>query len=156
MIVYFMRHGKAEDYSDDDESRALTSDGIRKTEDAARALKVLKAQPSAIFASPRKRAQQTAAIVAKAYGMEVITRSELNFEFSLALLRDVLSADALGDEVLMVGHNPSMSQVIGEVCGVRVEMKKGGIAAVNLPAHNPQHGHLLWLATPALLSAISS
>jgi phosphohistidine phosphatase len=154
MIVYFMRHGKAEDYSEDDESRALTAEGIRKTEDATHALKLLKAQPSAILASPRKRAQQTAVIIAKAYDLSVQTRLQLDFEFTLALLREVLSDEQLGDEVLLVGHNPSISQVIGEVCGVRVEMKKGGIAAVNLPATSPQHGHLLWLATPAMLSAI--
>jgi phosphohistidine phosphatase len=34
--------------------------------------------------------------------------------------------------VLMVGHDPSFSQVVHDLTGARVEFKKGGVAAVRM------------------------
>jgi phosphohistidine phosphatase len=155
MIVYLMRHGKAEDLAMSDEVRALTSEGVRKTEDAARVLAHLKIQPSAIYASPRVRAQQTAQIVAKALGQPVTTREELDFSFDLGRMIGLLAAHDDREEVLLVGHNPSLSEVVEAACGARVMLKKGAVAALNWSQASPRQAELLWLATPALLSGLA-
>ncbi|MCS6835330.1 MAG: phosphohistidine phosphatase SixA [Anaerolineae bacterium] len=154
MIVYLMRHGKAEDLAISDEARALTSEGVRKTEEAARVLAHMKIQPSAIYASPRVRAQQTAHIVAKALGLTVTTREALDFNFDLGRMVSLLAIHEDQEEVLLVGHNPSLSEVVRSACGANVMLKKGAVAALNWSQTAPRQAELLWLATPALFGSL--
>jgi len=155
MIVYIMRHGKAEDLALSDEVRALTSEGVRKTEEAARVLRRLNIQPNAIYASPRTRAQQTAQIVAQALGQRVTTREELDFAFDLGRMMGLLVSHDERDEVLLVGHNPSLSEVVQAACGANVMLKKGAVAALNWSQAVPRQAELLWLATPSLFGSLA-
>ncbi len=63
---------------------------------------------------------------------------------------------AMGDEegdgrVLVVGHEPDFSQVIRDLTGARIDMKKGGVAAVRLDG---SRGELIVLLRPRELRAI--
>jgi phosphohistidine phosphatase len=40
-------------------------------------------------------------------------------------------ASGLGDDVLLVGHDPDFSMAVHELTGAQVRMKKGGLAAVD-------------------------
>ena len=55
----------------------------------------------------------------------------------------------LGDEVLLVGHDPDFSDAIARVTGARVKLKKGGLAAIG-------EGELHLLVRPRELKAIAN
>ena len=56
------------------------------------------------------------------------------------------------DKLMLVGHEPDFSKVIGRLMGDgRVVMKKGGLAVVELTELEPLRGRLLCLATPQML-----
>ena len=40
-------------------------------------------------------------------------------------------AAGLGDEVLLVGHDPDFSEAVHDLTGARVSMKKGGLAGID-------------------------
>jgi phosphohistidine phosphatase len=58
-------------------------------------------------------------------------------------------AAGLGDDVLLVGHDPDFSAAVHSLTGAQVRMKKGGLAGV-------ERGELLALMRPRELKAISS
>ena len=71
MELLVMRHGDAED-SKDDFHRRLTSLGRDEAKDAALAISSRGLAPEVIYASPLKRAQETAGIVAEHLRMDVV------------------------------------------------------------------------------------
>lgn len=153
MILYFLRHGDAEQIAGiRDQDRKLTEKGITRTHNAAKVLATLAIQPTHIFSSPRVRARQTAEIVASALNQTVEIREELDFDFNLAALRPLLNGMAANAEVMLVGHNPSMSEVVSELTGAQIDMKKGGLARIDLMSAST--GELIWLIAPKVFDAI--
>lgn len=155
MQLYFLRHAQAEFGSDiSDHDRQLTARGVERTRTAARVMAALDLDISHIYSSPRVRSLQTAEIVAEALGLSVEIRDEVNFGFSAegvtALIRD-LPEDA---SVIFVGHEPSMSTVVGQLTGALVEMKKGGLARVDLDVIPALRGHLVWLIAPKVFDVL--
>jgi phosphohistidine phosphatase len=123
-VIWLLRHGDAEDGADDF-ARKLTAKGERQARDAGRALAGLGVEIDACLASPRIRAQETARLACESLAVEVEEAQELGGgDF------DVAALVAGRGEVLLVGHEPDFSRVVGDLTGARVEMKKGGIAAV--------------------------
>jgi phosphohistidine phosphatase len=57
-------------------------------------------------------------------------------------------AAGLGDEVLLVGHDPDFSMAVHDLTGAQVRMKKGGLAAV-------EKGELKVLLRPVETRAIA-
>src|SRR5215216_1709164 len=123
-VIWFLRHGDAEDGSPDFDRR-LTEKGRRQSRDAGAALAALGVELELCLSSPRVRARDTARLACEALGIEV------TIEESLSGGRfDPLGLAAGLDQVLLVGHEPDFSDAIGELTGARVDMKKGGLAAV--------------------------
>jgi phosphohistidine phosphatase len=54
--------------------------------------------------------------------------------------------------LLLVGHEPDFSQVVGDLTGARIQMKKGGVAAVNVERGG---GELLALLRPKELRKLA-
>jgi phosphohistidine phosphatase len=123
-VIWFLRHGDAED-GDDDFARELTEKGERQSRDAGRALAELGVELDACITSPLVRAKQTAELACQALGLEPEEANELSGgDF------DPHGLTAGRGNVLLVGHEPDFSRAVGDLTGARVEMKKGGIAAV--------------------------
>jgi phosphohistidine phosphatase len=57
-------------------------------------------------------------------------------------------AAGLGDNVLLVGHDPDFSMAVHALTGAQVRMKKGGLAGI-------EKGELIALMRPAELEAIA-
>ena len=57
-------------------------------------------------------------------------------------------AAGLGDEVMLVGHEPDFSMALHVMTGAQVRMKKGGLAGVD-------RGELKLLLRPAELQALA-
>jgi phosphohistidine phosphatase len=126
-MVWLLRHGDAEDEATDDASRRLTEKGERQAVAAGRALAALGVSLDACLTSPKVRAAETARIVCRELcGPEPEEVEALRGgDFEIGEL-----AAGRGD-LLLVGHEPDFSRAIAAATGGRVEMKKGGVAAVD-------------------------
>jgi phosphohistidine phosphatase len=123
-VIWFLRHGDAEDGSPDFE-RKLSEKGRGQARDAGSALAALGVELEVCLTSPRVRARETAELAAAALRVEVVSEDRLA---GGAFHAGELTAGL--DSVLLVGHEPDFSDVIAELTGARVDMKKGGLAAV--------------------------
>jgi phosphohistidine phosphatase len=157
MKLYFLRHAEAEDGKDlDDHDRRLTTNGIERTSAAAKVMTKLDIVPLFIYSSPRVRARQTADIVAQHLGMGVDVREEVDFTFSLKAVEKLIAELKPEDDVMFVGHEPSFSATIGALTGASVEMKKGGLARVDVISTFPLRGVLVWLVAPKIFDVLTA
>jgi phosphohistidine phosphatase len=121
-----LRHGDAAKGSPDTE-RPLTDKGRAQARAAGEALKALGVDFDACLTSPKVRALDTARIACKPLGVEPQLESGLaggSFD-----ARELTAG--LGDDVLLVGHDPDFSNAVHDLTGARVSMKKGGLAGVD-------------------------
>jgi phosphohistidine phosphatase len=160
MKLYVLRHGVAEEVSPDgdDASRRLTPAGRRRIRTAAAGMRALGLRVDLILTSPFPRAAETAAIVAEALGGDAVPEELPALEQGVAPVETVraLQPFARYEHVLIVGHEPGLSGVIallltGSEDGLKIVLKKGGLAA--LDAHDPARAGatLRWVLTPRQL-----
>jgi phosphohistidine phosphatase len=164
MHLYLVRHGIAMDRDDPkcppDPERPLTPKGIKKTHAAALGFAELNVQPDAILTSPWLRAVQTAEIFCEVMRISSnkIARVDTlkGTSTPTELFRDLAKLRA--KEVLCFGHEPHLHLVIGHVLhsGARItELKKAGIAYLNLEHISPPQGQLLALYPPSTLRLLA-
>ena len=141
-MLWLLRHADAAE-GRPDEARPLTPRGIEQSRVAGLALAKLGVQIEHCLSSPKRRAMETAQLACESLGVEIITEPAL----AGSMYDPERLAAGLGETVL-VGHNPSISNVLRDMTGARVHLRKGGIAAV-------QRGELILLMTPTELAAIA-
>ncbi len=190
MRLYFLRHGEAgsrEEWTGPDDERPLTKAGKAEMRDVARGMRWLGLGAEVVLSSPLVRAQQTAAIAAEALGKSVTLAPGLASGCTLVALAETLAAhlptppppeaaDATAHEhstgaafpggVLLVGHEPDFSMLIGTLIGRKgsaaITLKKAALCRVDLDptahgwrwdaAHLRASGALVWLLTAKQLS----
>lgn len=121
----------------------------------ARQLRRLGVTVDTLVSSPLARAIQTAEIVAQVLKLEpgLVIDQRLAPGFALPQLRAVLAEHASRDTLMLVGHEPDLSTVIGRLIGAgRVVCKKGGVARVDLVSPTALQGDLVWLLPPRVLA----
>lgn len=124
----------------------------------AREGKTMAALPLAldvVITSPLVRARQTAAIVADALKMRerLLEDERLGLDFSPSRLIGILQEHRKANAIMLVGHEPSMSETISHlVGGARITFKKGGLARVDVPDPSSLEGELVWLIPPKVLA----
>jgi phosphohistidine phosphatase len=124
-MLWLLRHGDAAEGSPDAE-RPLTNKGEKQARNASLALKALGVKMDACLTSPKVRAADTARVVCEALGIEPKLEPKLaGGPFDAQAL-----AAGLGDNVLLVGHDPDFSMAVHALTGAQVRMKKGGLAGV--------------------------
>lgn len=152
--VYFLRHGLAydrEEWKDDDALRPLTSKGMKQMVRQAEALHAIGMELDVIISSPLVRAFQTADIVARRMklGDELVQDERVGPGFSYQDLQLILSDHPEANRILLVGHEPDLSQTVSALIGGGTLLfKKGGIARVDLTSSDPLHGELVWFIAP--------
>lgn len=150
--LWFLRHGEAEPHdARPDAERRLTERGERQSRAAGRALAALELEFQLVVTSPRVRANDTAVLACESLGCEPVVDERLSGGFELD---DALElAHAAGDDkrVLFVGHNPDFPQILLDLTGGRVEMKKGAVAGVRVRG---RRGELIVLLRPRELDRI--
>ena len=142
-VIWLLRHGDAEDGSPDAE-RPLSERGREQSRAAGAALDALGVKLDACLASPKVRAADTAKLAC-----EELDGVEVQLEPKLAggpFDAEALAA-GLGDEVLLVGHDPDFSMAVHSLTGAQVRMKKGGLAGI-------EKGELKVLMRPSDLAAL--
>jgi phosphohistidine phosphatase len=126
-MIWLLRHGDAQDGSPDSE-RPLTDKGREQSRAAGAALAALGVEIDVCLTSPKVRAADTAAIACEQLGgPEPQDEPRLaGGEFDPEEL-----AAGLGDNVLLVGHEPDFSDAVRTLTGARIDFKKGGVAAID-------------------------
>jgi phosphohistidine phosphatase len=161
MILYFLRHASAGEHFANpkkDEKRALDKEGIEQCGYIGRALTALATQVDVIVSSPLKRCTQTASLVGNELGYEGKLQMDagLRPEAGLADFRKLLEKYSKLEAIMVVGHNPNLSQFLGSIisdsgCEASIELKKGAVAKVEMRRSS---GTLLWCVTPKLLRTL--
>jgi phosphohistidine phosphatase len=155
MELYFLRHGIAADVGPEgagDAERPLTPAGIEKIKEEARGLRRLGVRPDILLSSPLVRARQTAELVGHALGLESRLVDALAPGCDIARLRELLGEYRSAERVMVVGHEPDFSELIGILTGgSRIQLKKGGLARVDLETVDAGAGILIWLLPPLAL-----
>jgi phosphohistidine phosphatase len=157
--LWLLRHAEAEPHGvRPDSERRLTERGEQQARAAGLALLRLEARLDAVLFSPKVRARQTAELAVEMWGKGArrLLREHppLAGDFAGRQALDVLASVGGEGRVLLVGHEPDLSGVIADLSGGRVDLKKGGLAAVRLDGPS---GELVILMRPreiALLAGV--
>ena len=163
--LYFLRHGFAgqPEAPDVDDDRPLTKSGILKMEKSAESIASIVTSFDVILSSPLKRAHQTALIIAREMGYkDKIEHSDL-LRPGAQIGKFLTSLEKYGKEekqsVLLIGHEPDMSNIISLLTGIpagSIEFKKSAFCNIEVTSFSASaRGKLLWLLQPKLLRKIS-
>jgi phosphohistidine phosphatase len=131
--LWFLRHGEAAPHgSAPDADRPLTERGEGQSESAGRALAALGVTFQLAFTSPKVRAVETAELACDHLGVEPIVHEPLRQGFDADEALTLLHAAGEDRRILLVGHEPDFSQVVHDLTGARIDLKKGGVAGVRV------------------------
>jgi phosphohistidine phosphatase len=144
-MIWLLRHGDAAEGSPDAE-RPLTDKGREQSRAAGAALKAIGVELDACLTSPKVRAAETARLACEQVGD---TEPQLEPKLAGGPFDAEALAAGLGDDVLLVGHDPDFSAAVHSLTGAQVRMKKGGLAGVD-------RGELIVLMRPRELKQLSS
>jgi phosphohistidine phosphatase len=156
IALHFLRHAHAGDperWDGPDEARPLSAKGERQAARLGALLAGAGFEPDVILTSPKVRAERTARIVADALGRPIRVDERLGAGLGFTELAALL--DELGplSRPVLVGHDPDFSDLLSELVGAPVALRKGALARfdVELPLE-PGAGVLRWLVPPDLLA----
>lgn len=164
MDCLFVRHGLAvarEEWEGKDVDRPLTEEGRRRVRQVAAGLRRLAVRPTVIYASPARRAVETAQLLhdllARPSRMEL--RDELLPEAPPTDLVRLLQNCSLESCIICVGHEPQLgmaaSVLLSGRASVSFPLKKAGACLVELPPPAKSgRGVLRWWLTPSQLRAM--
>jgi phosphohistidine phosphatase len=155
--LWLLRHAEAEPHGTrTDAERRLTERGEQQARAAGVALTRMQAAFDAVLFSPRVRARQTAELAAERWSEEQRARlavhPPLAGGFDAAQAREALSTVVADGRLLLVGHEPDLSRLVGDLTGARADVKKGGLAIVRLEGAD---GELVALVRPRELALIA-
>ena len=160
MRLYVVRHGAAEAEAPDgsDAGRRLTPAGRAKLRKIARGLRGLRVRPGELLTSPLPRAAETAAILAAEHGRlpAPIELAALGTATTVPALLAALAHRRKRGDLMIVGHEPGLSGIAaalltGSPDGMAIDLKKGGVIALELDRLAPRRATLLWMGTPRAL-----
>lgn len=153
MKLYLVQHAKAASEQQDPQ-RPLTQEGRREVQKVAEFIKPMKLSVNYLWHSEKKRAIQTAELLAEAIEIKKskMVREGLGPTDDVSILKDEL--DATTDDIMIVGHLPFLSKLAsllltGRESADTVAFKNAGIAALT---HNEENQWQIdWMVTPEIL-----
>jgi phosphohistidine phosphatase len=150
--LYLLRHAHAGDpaaWTGDDDLRPLSAKGRRQAARLGEYLAEMGFAPDVILTSPLLRALQTAEAVAESLALRVQRDSRLGERLDLAVLDAILSDAGNPVRPLLVGHDPDFSELVSELVGAPIPMRKGALARIDVSRPlEPGAGELRWLLPP--------
>jgi phosphohistidine phosphatase len=141
--LWLLRHAEAEPHgAREDSQRRLTARGEQQARAAGIAIARLQASFEAVLFSPKVRARQTAELAAEGWEADqrdrVAVHPPLAGGFDAAQALDAMAGVSADGRMLLVGHEPDLSHLVGQLTGGRVDLKKGGLAALRLEGWVPR------------------
>ncbi len=161
MEIYLMQHGQA--FSEEaDPERSLTPDGENQIVVSARALAKMGIGFDLMVASPKKRARQTAELVARRldYRVDDIKVTE-TLKPTAPSQEAITFLKAYEDKrrILLAGHLPSLGEIASDLLGegstVSVHFVMGGVCRIDIDLLQGGSGRLEWYLTPEQLALIA-
>jgi phosphohistidine phosphatase len=153
VILYFVRHGRAAAGGDDD-TRALTAEGIAALEEASVLWRRLNLRPAVVITSPLIRARQTADLIGDGLGLDrvAIPDDRLRPGAGWPQLAQAMADQPDARRVLFVGHEPDLSSAVALLSGATsVRLRPGAVACLEFPGvPEPGAGEIAWLLDPDL------
>jgi phosphohistidine phosphatase len=155
--LYLVRHATAEDRANglDHPDRALTDDGHREAALAARALAVMGIEPDLVVTSPYRRAVETARPIASVLDAPLVEDRRLEPGFTPAEFSALWDRHGEARSLIVVGHEPDLSELISYLTGAKVRLPKSGIGRVEATTVRGRC-ELNWLLRPKQLRLIAS
>jgi phosphohistidine phosphatase len=160
MFVYVVRHASAGEPRSDpkkDEKRPLDKEGVEQCRQLGRVLTTLGVEVALVISSRLKRATQTAALLCNEIGYEgkLVLDDALRPDANFSAFRAMLQQHRKLDVVMVVGHNPSISQFASRLVSDGqsdncIDLKKGAAARLEL---RPRGARLHWCITPKVIRA---
>jgi phosphohistidine phosphatase len=151
--LWLLRHGEAVPHdSKPDPERELTARGERQAAAAGAALARLGLEFAAVYTSPLTRAAGTARLACEALNAEPEEEDLLGNGFDRDDALELLGRHDADARLLVVGHEPSFSQVVHDLTGARVDFKKGAVVAVRLDG---TRGELIVMLRPRELESLA-
>jgi len=138
-VVIFFRHGKSDWDAEgaSDFNRPLTSRGIRETLEQAQRLLKEGYRPDGILSSPAIRAWHTAHLIAQATSLphnRVKPIQDLYEGNREAVYQAIADLPESWQMVVLVGHNPTWSEIASVWLGRSIELRTAEALGVSLPA----------------------
>ena len=150
--LWLLRHGEAEPHgARADADRALTDRVEDQSRAAGRALAALELTFQLAFTSPKVRALATAELACAALGVEPVVHEPLRAGFDRDGALELLYGAGEDQRVLLIGHDPDFTQIVHDLTGARIGLKKGGVAGIRLDG---PRGELVALLRPRELDRI--
>jgi phosphohistidine phosphatase len=165
--LLIVRHGAAGDRESwqsegrDDRLRPLTSEGKKEVRRAAAGLVNLLPDLPLLATSALVRATQTADILAKAYGCDIVSLDALEPDEDPSNIVEWLQTQQPDSTIGLVGHEPHLSTLVGYLLtGDRdsfIDLKKGGACLLKIDAPIRAGGaELKWLLAPRELAGLGA
>ena len=159
--LWVLRHAEAEPHGTrSDAQRRLTARGEQQAQTAGVALARMDVLFAAALFSPKTRASQTAELAAQHWqpSQRELLRSyaPLASGFDGRLALEALSAIEADGRLLVVGHEPDLSQTVADLTGARIDLKKGGLAVVRLEGVGGELAALMRPRELALIAGVPS
>ncbi len=148
--LYLLRHadaGNPDRWVGDDGERPLSGKGLRQARRLAALLKRLDWRPDAIVTSPKRRAAETAEIVAQELGVPARVDGRLASAFGRPELAELIAAGTGAERLLLVGHDPDFSDLASELVGAAIGLRKGSLIRIDLDEQGAG-GVVRWLLPP--------
>ena len=151
--LWLLRHGEAVPHdSKPDDERELTARGERQAGAAGAALARLGVEFAAIYTSPKVRAADTAKLAAESLNVDPEVEDVLGDGFERDDALELLGRHHGDARVLVVGHDPSFTQIVYDLTGARADFKKGAVAAIRIRG---REGELIALLRPRELESLA-
>ena len=161
MTLYLMRHAEAVELGSEgatrDADRKLTDKGRRQAKRMGLLLRQMDVAIDRMLVSPYARAQETASLVADKARVKAKIQNvdALTPDGKVESMWEAI-CEAGGDELLLVGHMPSISSLAGTLLGSLAEQPlafhKSTLVALRCEMHDSRKPRvrLEWMASPAM------
>ncbi|AEB95301.1 MAG: phosphohistidine phosphatase SixA [Metallosphaera sp.] len=132
--LIIVRHGESEPQNEgtSDKDRQLVKKGVKQMKRIAEFLEEMDYEPTQAFTSPLIRAVQSAEVILDEMGLKLKaeTLNDLLPDEDPSPLAEKLKM--MQGTVLIVGHEPQLSKLIKSLTSGEVELKRGGLAIVEI------------------------
>ncbi|MGB5162242.1 MAG: histidine phosphatase family protein [Thermoanaerobaculia bacterium] len=162
--LLILRHAKSDWKTsfESDHDRPLAKRGTVAARLMGRFLTKLDQEPDLILSSTAERARQTAELAKQSgdWDCPLVLCGEFYGSSPAAVLSVITAQEAVHSRLLLTGHEPTWSQLVGELTGGgEPRMPTAAIAKIDLPIDDwadlrAGQGTLSWLVSPKLLLAL--
>lgn len=160
MEIYLVQHGEALPEEQDPERR-LSPEGEDNVRRTGKALSKLGIKPGLIISSPKKRAKQTASIIAREVGYpegQIEVSDKLKPLTPPGETVEYLQQFSDKNNILLAGHLPSLAEVasflLTEKGKAQIKFVMGGVGRIDVPELSTREGILCWYLAPRQLRFI--